>query len=974
MDYSELHAKYQSLMDENTNLKAEIKRLKAEFGIPKPQEVIVKETNTATHTSCQIIDQHNNVTKLENNINNHSRTEDKIDLFISLFRGRDDVHAKRWQNKAGKSGYAPVCLNEWNPGVCYKPKVKCSGCSKRIYAKLNRNVIENHLRGNMVAGIYPMRLDETCYFLAIDFDDAGWEKDISILRDVCNEFEIPYAVERSRSGNGSHVWFFFDDQIEASLARKFGTSLLTYSMSKRHEIMFKSYDRLFPNQDTMPKGGLGNLIALPLQMAARENGNSVFIDNNFKPYADQWEFLSNVIRLNKDGVEVLILRLCVGNELGELKKEEEEEGVYHDSCSTSSVRLLKQDLPNELNVVRSGMLHIPKNGFSQKALNALKRLAAFKNPDFYKSQAMRMPTYNKPRVISCSDEMENHLCLPRGCELATNDLLSKSGINVNWIDKTNHGRNINVEFNGILRDEQDEAINDLLKHNNGVLSATTAFGKTVVAANIISRKKTNTLILVHRQQLLSQWIDKLSEFLVINEKLPVQEKKRGRKKRVNLIGQIGSGKNELSNIIDIGIMQSLNRGGEVKECVKNYGMVIVDECHHVPAFSFEQILKKVNAKFVYGLTATPTRQDGHHPIIFMHCGPERFRVDAKQQAGKRPFDHYVIPRFTSFRMSIESDDNKFTIQKLYTEITVDEMRNQFIVDDIINSYENGRNSLILSERTAHVMLLSKKLSEKITDVVTLIGGMGAKKINEALKKISSTPSEKQLTIVATGRFIGEGFDEPKLDTLFLAMPISWKGTLQQYAGRLHRLYKNKNYVQIYDYVDVNVRMLEKMYGRRLNGYASIGYKSKWNNSAIESTDIIFNKNSFFPVYCNDIETALKEILIVSPFITNKRVTHMLQYFNIAVNKHVNITVVTRPPEDLKNRNKSDLNQIFTILNTTGINVIFRSKIHQKFAIIDNKIVWYGSVNLLSFGSAEESIMRLASNNIAYELMKSIELN
>lgn len=969
MNYSELHAKYQSLLNENADLKTEIKKLKAELSISNPLDVVINETNTIIH-SDQNPGQHNNAKILTDNINNHSKNEDKIELFISLFRGRDDVYAKRWQNKAGKSGYAPVCLNEWNPGVCYKPKVKCSVCSKRIYAKLNKYVIENHLRGNIVAGIYPMCLNETCYFLVIDFDDPGWEKDISILRDVCNEFEVPYVVERSRSGCGAHVWFFFKEQISAYLARKLGTSLLTYAMSKRHEIMFESYDRLFPNQDIMPKGGLGNLIALPLQMAARKCGNSVFIDENLKAYNDQWEFLCNITKLNKEDIDFLITRLCPGNELGELKKDEEDE--YHDSYTTKSTRLLKQDLPDELSIVKSGMLCIPENGFSQKALNALKRLAAFKNPDFYKAQAMRMPTYNKPRVISCADEIDGYLYLPRGCESEVNNVLSKCRIKVNWIDRTNHGRSINVEFNGTLRDEQLNVISELLKHDNGVLSATTAFGKTVVAAKLITERKVNTLIIVHRQQLLSQWINRLSEFIMINEKLPVQEKKGGRKKKANLIGQIGSGKNDLSNIIDIGIMQSLNSGGEVKECVKNYGMVIVDECHHVPAFSFEQILKKVNAKFVYGLTATPVRQDGHHPIIFMHCGTERYRVDAKQQAAKRPFDHYVTPRFTSFRMPIESSDNELTIQKLYSEITVDEMRNQFIVEDVINSYENGRNSLILSERTAHVMLLSKKLNTSIKDVLILTGGMGAKKTNEILDKISSTPTDKPLTIVATGRFIGEGFDEPRLDTLFLAMPISWKGTLQQYAGRLHRLYTDKNDVQIYDYVDVNVRIFEKMYGKRLNGYASMGYKTKGDNSAIESTDIIFNNNSFLPVYSNDIEMALKEILIVSPFITNKRVTHMLQYFNIALNNRVNVTVITRPPEDFKNRNESDLNQVLKLLNGIGIKVVLRSKIHQKFAIIDQRIVWYGSVNLLSFGSAEESIMRLVSSNIAYELTKSIE--
>lgn len=972
MDFKELLEKYQTLLIENNKLKEEIKSLKAQVGI-REQQVVPCEFSQ--HKSApEMVEQNSPDDVIFSNINNLSAPEEKIKLFMSLFKGRDDVYAKRWENKKkGTAGYLPVCLNEWKPGLCVKPKGRCAGCTNKTYTVLDEKVINDHLRGreDFVAGIYPLRLDETCCFLAIDFDDGEWQKDISVLREVCSEFNIPIAVERSRSGQGAHMWFFFENPIVAVLARKFGSALLTHSMSKRHEITFKSYDRLFPNQDTMPKGGLGNLIALPLQKVARKNKNSEFLDENFESYNDQWAYLSAIQKLSEAEIEILVSKLCHGSELGVLRKDEEED---EKPWETSKVKLLKNDFPPDIEIVKANMLFIPKAGISQRALNHLQRLTAFQNPQFYKAQAMRMPIKKIARIISCSDETAKYLCLPRGCETDLKAVFNELNIDVSFLDKTNHGKSIDIEFNGGLRDEQPLALDKLLKYDNGILSGTTAFGKTVVAIRLIAERKVNTLILVDKISLMSQWKKRLMEFLTINETLPEtdEEKRRGRKRIQSIIGQLGAGKDNLSGIIDIAVMQSLNRMGEVKECIKNYGLIIVDECHHVSAVSFEKILKSANAKYVYGLTATPTRRDGHHPIIFMQCGPVRYRDDAKKQAEKRPFEHYVIPRFTNLRVPLDKDEKELSIQELYAEITVNEMRNQLIVDDVVRSYENGRNSLVLTERTAHVELLAKKLSERIPGVLTLTGGMGAKETKEILAKISETPPDRQLILIATGKYIGEGFDEPRLDTLFLVMPISWKGTLQQYAGRLHRLCENKNEVQIYDYVDIHIRMLEKMYHKRLNGYAAIGYKAKGESIAPESIDIIFDKNSFLPVFSNDISNASGEILIVSPYVTKKRALQMMQHLETALGNKVRVIVVTRPVEDFKDKDITTLRNSLDLLKDAGISVVFRSNIHQKFAVMDQKIVWYGSINLLSFGSAEESIMRLESSNIANELLKTID--
>jgi len=974
--YNSLKRKYDELLEENEHLRAKIRKLESQLnpaGCIKtsPVQNTQSKQQNGFHleqNSADILT--NNVADSTSIINNFSSINEKIFLFMSLFKGRNDVYAKKWQNKKGFSGYSPHCMNEWTPGICNKPRIKCSSCNQQRYFPLDEAAVEKHLRGEMIIGIYPMTLDETCHFLAIDFDKKGWQKDVSVLRETCSHFDLPIAIERSQSGNGCHAWFFFENNVPAALARKLGTSLLTYSMNKRHKISFESYDRLFPNQDTMPKGGFGNLIALPLQKKVRDNGNSVFIDENFVPYPDQWSFLSNIEKLNEKHLATLIKKLSKGNELGLLKDGDSKLKPW----VKQTTELKKGDFSGTIKIVKSGMLYIEKNGLSQRALNTLKRYAAFKNPAFYKAQAMRISTYGKPRIISCADDFEDYLALPRGCEDEVIQTLDELKIIPEIEDETTSGKTINVEFNGVLRDEQQEAVDAMLAHDDGVLSAATAFGKTVIGAKLISTKKVNTLVLVHRQQLLSQWRERLDQFLTINETLPEPPKKRGRKKELSLIGYMGAGKDRLSSIIDIAIMQSMNIRGNVKDAIKNYGMIIVDECHHVPAVTFEQILKHATAKHIYGLTATPSRPDGHHPIIFFYCGPVRFSVDAKKQAEKRPFEHYLIPRFTSFRIGSDKDNSEPTIQEIKSHLISDEIRNQLIVDDVVECYQKGRNSLILTGRVTHVDDLGKMLRQRISNVICLKGGMGVKKTAILMEELNSIPDTESFVLVATGSYIGEGFDEARLDTLFLVMPIAWKGTLQQYAGRLHRFSEHKKDVQIYDYVDIHVRMLEKMYGKRLKGYAAIGYKAKVASLPEAPINIIFNKDNFYPVYLQDIAMASKRLLIVSPFVTKKRMLQITEHFHEILKNQVEIIIITRPAHDFKEDRRSSLEQIFKATEEIGVRLIFRSNIHQKFAIIDDKITWYGSINLLSFGYSEESIMRLESSSIASELAESIGNN
>ena len=897
---------------------------------------------------------------------------------MSLFRGRTDVYAKRCYSKKYESSYyIPACKNEWVRGVCDRTRTKCKDCSNRDLLPLTKEVFDSHLRnkdenGAGIAGIYPLLPDETCLFLAIDFDEEKWQNDVSVFRSVCKDLNIPTAIERSRSGNGAHAWLFFEEPVSAISARKLGNALLTRAMADRHEIQFSSYDRMFPNQDFMPKGGFGNLIALPLQGGARKNNNSEFVDENLKSYSDQWKYLASIKKLNAEEINNLLTKLCVGNGLGELGNTEadEEESIKPWESKKQEVKLEYKDFPEQLPVVEANRLYIPKKDVSQRALNRIKRLAAFSNPQFYKTQKMRMSTYGIPRIIYSLDETKKYMGIPRGCRQSLIHLLEESNVNYIFEDKRNKGKSINANFKGTLREEQETAANALLQYENGVLSVPTAFGKTVIGASLIAERKCNTLILVHLHTLFDQWKKSLEQFLEIDEVAPETDNKRGRKKVRSVIGQIGSGKNTSSGIIDIALVQSLIRDNEVDDIVKNYGMVIVDECHHVPSINYEKVLGSVNASYVYGLTATPIRQDGQHPIIFMQCGAIRYSVDAKSQASKRNFEHFIIPCFTQFKKPFTQNESEWHITKIYTALTEDVFRNQQIITDAIDALKAGRTPIILTQRKEHVIRLSELIRNQTNaHVITLVGTDSAKRKTQTMESLENILRDEKLIIIATGKYVGEGFDYPRLDTLFLASPIAWKGTLAQYAGRLHREYHGKQDVMIYDYVDIHVPVLERMYNKRLNGYAQIGYKTLSSHNQPDKISMIYDVNSFVPVMKNDFAEAKKEILIVSPFLRKKRIETILEWLKEPIHAGISITVVTRPPNSYKD--PKPIQECIDLLQSS-VSVITKPNIHQKFILIDNRLVWYGSINLLSYGSSEESIMRLDSRELASELEAMIK--
>ncbi|MGB2831396.1 MAG: DEAD/DEAH box helicase family protein [Methylotenera sp.] len=789
---AQLEAECRQLREENLMLRSQlglISKSDLELSLPAIDPVL-KELSTPVHPTVEL------------------STDAKIQLFRSLFKGREDVYSVRWDSKNGRSGYAPACDNEWLSGVCDKPRIKCSDCNNRKLLSIDYQAIYLHLTGKKTIGAYALLTDETCWFLAADFDGDHWQEDATAFTRTAKQNGIHASLEISRSGDGAHVWIFFTQPMLAATARRLGSALITLTCDNERLLHLKSYDRLFPNQDTMPKGGFGNLIALPLQKNPRENGCSVFVDDLLQPYQDQWDYLAHVQRVDLKSAERVIQSVNMDGGVLGVKFVSIDEGVEDPWTKPPSRRLddkpIDGPFPESVEVVTANMVFIPKDGLPTALMNRLVRLAAFQNPEFYKTQKMRLSTFDIPRVIGCAEDFEKYIALPRGCQDEAIGLMKSLGILVNIRDERFNGVTIDVSFLGELRSEQMPAVKEMLRHDTGVLCAPTAFGKTVSAAAIIAARKVSTLILVHRTQLMDQWASRLSSFLDIDEKQ---------------IGKLGGGKRKHGGFIDIALMQSLNRKGEIDDRIADYGQIIVDECHHLSAFSFEQILKSAKAKYVLGLTATPIRRDGHHPIIFMQCGQIRYRANEKHL--HRPFDHEVSPQKTGFKLPAETE----AIHEIYAFLAQSQERNQKIVQDVKAALASGRSPLVLTERKDHLFLLAEQLKGCTEHIITLYGGMGVKQRRLEMEKLTNLPAGTSRLIIATGKLIGEGFDDPQLDTLFLTMPISWRGTLQQYAGRLHRLHDGKKVVQIYDYIDENIPVLMRMFDKRMKGYRVMGYSS-----------------------------------------------------------------------------------------------------------------------------------------------------
>ena len=939
LTYQELLAAYNKLLMENEYLHKEVDRLQSLLG------------SKGTPLTLPIIKQHLSL-------------EEKVDVFRNLFKGREDVFARRWYSRtSGKSGYQPVCRNEWDRQLCDKKKYKCTECPNRSFKPLEYEDIYRHLEGKSpegqdVIGAYAILADNTCNFLCADFDDKscehGYQKDVLAYVGVCKDWDAPCSIEHSRSGNGAHVWIFFEQPLPASKARRLGNAILTEATERYGRMTFKSYDRFFPNQDRLPEGGFGNLLALPLQGKARKEGNSVFVDENFVAYENQWNYLLEIKRISEVAVDAILTKYKTDSELGELSTTSESKPWE----TPVPQKIAHKDFPANPVLIRSNMLYIPLQGFSAKVVNHLKRIASFKNPEFYARQGMRLSTYNIPRIISCADMEEDYIALPRGCEDAVVAILEGNQVDYRMEDKTNHGENIAVAFKGQLREEQRAAIASLTAHDNGILNATTAFGKTVTAIGLIAERKVNTLILVHTKTLLDQWKSRLEEFLQIDFTEDALPKKRGRKKAFSPFGTLDSKGNSLHGKIDIALMQSCLEDSDVKPFVRNYGMLIVDECHHVSAVNFERILKYANARYVYGLTATSIRKDGHQPIIFMQCGPIRYSADAKTQMASQTFARLLIPRFTSYR---ELTDEKSTYARMVQNMSEDENRNSLIIDDVCEILKEGRSPIILTNLTAHVETLANALTPHCKHVITLVGSESAKEKRQKMEYLQNLPSSEPLVIVATGKYVGEGFDYPRLDTLFLALPVSWKGIIAQYAGRLHREYPGKKEVRVYDYIDIRIPMCDLMYKRRLRGYASVGYQIKSNapmDLFNENHSVIFNGHTYQSEFFKDLLQAKHSVVISATKLWFSKYSPVLDILKHLSVRGVEVVTVIKSNQEKKEH-----------LKGTGANIRVNDSLAIDVAIIDKSLIWYGNVNYLGYNTDENNAIRIYDSALAVNVLE-----
>ena len=918
-------------------------------------------------------------------------TENMANQFFGMFWGRQDVYAKRSVNKeTGKTAYYPQCNNFWT-NVCHK-KIKdginCKDCKNRSYKAITKKDILNHLQGNVynasdVIGIYPLLSNGTCRFMVFDFDnhdkvaeekdfanvDDTWIEEVEAMREICMLNGIEPLVERSRSGRGAHVWIFFDKPIAASLVRKFGFALLDKGAEQVNLKSFKYYDRMLPAQDSLPDdSAVGNLIALPLQGKALLAGNSAFVDGNWNAYPNQWESLFNKPRLSQEFLEEKIKEWSnfiedIASDADESDREKPWNRMQHFN---------KNDVDGELHITLSNGIYVDNTNLKASMQNKIRRMAAISNPIFYKNQAIGTSNYDTPRWIYLGkDHLSGYIQIPRGLQDELLERVRQADIDYEIEDERQQGRNINVDFKGELRPEQDKALKELTRYENGILHAATAFGKTVVSSAIIAQKKVNTLIILESSALIEQWKDALEKFLNIDEELPAYETKAGRvRKRKSLIGTLQGAHDSMTGIIDIAMAGSLCKKGEYHKLLKEYGLVLVDECHHSASETIANVLKELKANYVYGVTATPKRGDGLEKINYMLIGPIRYSYTAKEKAKEQGIKHLVYPRFTRTVPSRGVIIGKMHPNEAYEIIHNNDVRDEQIIEDVKNCVSAGRTPVVLSRYKDHSEKLYERLKSYADYVFLMTGNNSKKEHRKILEQMRQVNNDESMILVATASLVGEGFDFPRLDTLFMATPVSFRGVVEQYAGRLNRDYAGKENVIIYDYVDNHIPMFDNMYVKRLKAYKQIGYELAGGLQIDKQlVNAIYDGDNYSENYHKDLLDANKNIIISSPAISGSKVYELINMLKEKQMSGVQVTIVTWTPDSYGFGDAAYWMQLHEDMRKAGFYIKTVEEYCDRFAVIDQEVVWYGNINLLAKDKADDSIMRVRSKEIAGELME-----
>lgn len=911
---------------------------------------------------------------------------DKIasDFFMMFCRGRKDLYDLRYTNpKTGKNGYYTQCFNRWDRGCHIQKKdgVRCKDCELRAYKPVTLPLIKAHMNGtdpngNDVVAIYPMLENNLCQLLVFDFDnhakgaeqedyaniDDRWKEEINALRRICKNLDVDAVVERSRSGCGAHLWIFFKEMIPARLARKFGFALLEKGAESVNLKSFKYYDRMIPTQDALPEGGLGNVIALPLQGMALKSGNSAFVDENWNAYEDQLKVLAGTRRLTRQEIEdYLSLWYSTG-----FTSEDNGTDAPWDKNSEIEAGSVK----GVVRIVLADRIYIDSSGMSNKTKRQLRRMATFSNKQYFQNQAMDMPNYDESRFIYLGSDEGKYIVLPRGLR---EDILKKfdnAGIRYKIEDKRTQGRELNISFKGELRESQIPAAETMLENETGILHAATAFGKTVVCCDMIARRGISTLILVDRADLMNQWIKRLDEFLDIDEELPEYQTKTGRtRKRKSLIGNLQGAHDTLTGIVDVAMIRSLKKKDGFHPMLKEYAQVYFDECHHAASESAIEVLQEINAKYVYGVTATPKRGDGKEKINEFLLGPIRYRFTAKDRADEQNIDHLVYPRFTRTVKPHHLSKTPYG-NDAYELIRNNDVRDEQIIRDVADCVQAGRTPVVLTKYVDHANKLSERLKKYADRLILLTGANGTKARRAQVKELNEVDDSDSLILVGTGSLLGEGFDFPRLDTLFMATPVSGENVVEQYVGRLNRDYDGKENVIVYDYVDSHIPKFDKMYAARLKAYKKIGYELCVNmDGEKQKANAIYDIENYAETYWKDLEEANSAVVVSSPRLNNQKVDRIINMLGKRRELGVKVTIVTWHPDAYKYGKDDVRMELMERLRKAGFEIRLVEESCEHYAVIDNEIVWYGSVNLLSKEDAEDNLMRVCSKDIAAELLE-----